>query len=67
VLHVEKLISRSTRENAERLLKMESEKLSKLKTELNEIIRKNDYRFRNEEWGAERDAWLRALNRLTRL
>jgi hypothetical protein len=66
MLHVEKVTALSTRENAELLLKTESEKLSKLKTELNEIIRKNDYRFRNEEWGAERDAWLRALNRLVR-
>ena len=66
MLHVEKVAAVATRDHAERLLSLESEKLNKLRTELNEIIRKNDYRFRNEEWGAERDAWLRALNRLTR-
>lgn len=32
--------------------------------ELNEFIRKNDYRFRDEPWGRERDAWLRALTAL---
>lgn len=32
--------------------------------ELDEFIRKNDYRFRDEPWGRERDAWLRALNAL---
>ncbi len=32
--------------------------------ELDEFIRKNDYRFRDEPWGQERDAWLRALNAL---
>jgi len=26
-----------------------------------EFIRKNDYRFRHETWGEERDAWLRAI------
>lgn len=28
---------------------------------LGEIIHKNDYRFRNEPWGEEADAWLRAI------
>ena len=33
----------------------------RLADELGEFIRKNDYRFRDEGFGAERDAWLRAL------
>jgi hypothetical protein len=66
VSHVESVAAAATRDHAERLLALESEKLNKLRAELNEIIRKNDYRFRNEEWGAERDAWLRAINRLTK-
>ncbi len=33
--------------------------------ELDEFIRKNDYRFRGEPWGRERDAWRRALGALT--
>ncbi len=28
---------------------------------LDEFIRKSDYRFRDEVWGEERDAWLRAI------
>ena len=32
--------------------------------ELDEFIRKNDYRFRDEPWGRERDAWRRALGAL---
>ncbi len=32
--------------------------------ELDEFIRKNDYRFRDEPWGRERDAWRRALTAL---
>jgi hypothetical protein len=29
--------------------------------ELSEFIRKSDHRFRHEEWGEERDAWIRAI------
>ena len=32
---------------------------------LSEFIRKNDTRFRDEPWGEESDAWLRALGALT--
>lgn len=34
--------------------------LHRLDNELSELIRKQDYRFRHEELGKERDAWLRA-------
>lgn len=37
--------------------------LEPLAADLAEIIRKNDYRFRHEEWGAEADGWRRALAR----
>jgi hypothetical protein len=33
----------------------------RLEDELGEFIRKSDYRFRDEGFGVERDAWLRAL------
>ena len=33
----------------------------RLVTHLDEFIRKNDHRFRDETWGEERDAWLRAI------
>jgi hypothetical protein len=32
-----------------------------LRAELDEFIRKNDYRFRDERMGAEGDAWVRAI------
>jgi hypothetical protein len=46
------------------LLASESEKLRRLVDELSEIIRKNDYRFRDEPWGPEKDAWIRATRKL---
>lgn len=35
--------------------------LEKLRAELGEYIRKNDYRFADEPFGSERDAWKRAI------
>jgi hypothetical protein len=46
------------------LIEAESGKLNRLVGELSEIIRKNDYRFRDEPWGAERDAGVRATGKL---
>jgi hypothetical protein len=46
------------------LLGSEAAKLSRLSQELAEVIRKHDYRFRDEPWGAERDAWIRATSKL---
>jgi len=42
----------------------ESDKLAGLREELSDLIRKNDYRFREEPWGPERDAWIRAARKL---
>jgi hypothetical protein len=36
-----------------------------LRDELGEFIRKNDYRFRDEPFGDEKDAWLRALEAIS--
>ncbi len=36
----------------------------RLVAHLDEFIRKNDYRFQGEDWGEERDAWLRAIEAL---
>jgi hypothetical protein len=33
----------------------------RLRADLQEFIRKNDYRFKNEGSGPEDDAWLRAI------
>ena len=62
--HLRLTLSASDNVNSGRLRQLQTEKLSFLKAELEEIIRKNDYRFRNEAWGDERDAWLRAIKLL---
>lgn len=43
------------------LLSVHRGKMERLRAELGEFIRKNDYRFINEGFGAERDAWRRAV------
>jgi len=46
------------------LLETERSNLERLQADLQEVIRKNDYRFHNEPWGPERDAWRRATAKL---
>jgi hypothetical protein len=43
------------------LLSIEEEILGKLRQELTEYVRKNDYRFAKEAFGQERDSWRRAV------
>jgi hypothetical protein len=43
------------------LLSIQEDILSKLRVELAEFIRKNDYRFAKETFGQERDSWRRAV------
>jgi hypothetical protein len=43
------------------LVTAQSAIMEKLRAELAEYIRKNDYRFAGESFGAERDAWRRAV------
>lgn len=66
VAHAERVMAQAAPAHAARLRQMESERLAALQAELDEIVRKNDYRFRGEAWGPERDAWLRALQKLSR-
>ncbi len=66
VPHVAQIVAASAPPAAARLLQLESAKLAALQTELEEIVRKNDYRFRGEAWGEERNAWKRALEKLRR-
>ena len=47
------------------LLSIHREKLESLRGELAEFIRKNDYRFNDEGFGAEGDAWRRAVGKVT--
>lgn len=46
------------------LLAAQREAWAALMTEVDEFIRKNDYRFQHEPRGDEHDAWLRALDAL---
>jgi hypothetical protein len=66
VAHVEMVLTTAGPTAATRLRELESRRLAQMQSELEEIIRKNDYRFRGEAWGAERDAWQRALLKLRR-
>jgi hypothetical protein len=49
---------------AERLTRLEKDKLSSLGAQLEEFIRKQDYRFPASSYGPERDSWRRALEKL---
>lgn len=64
--HTEQVAEAASPEVAKRLLALETQRLARLQAHLEEIIRKNDYRFRHEPWGEEKDAWLRALRKLIR-
>jgi hypothetical protein len=64
--HTEQILAASSPAIAGRLRQQEADRLAALQAELAEIVRKNDYRFRGESWGPERDAWLRALRKITR-
>lgn len=44
------------------LLSLSRENIERLHAELTELIRKNDYRFRDEPIGAEGDAWRRVVS-----
>ena len=64
VRHIENVAAKSQKEIAYRLIAFESERLKLLQNELEEFIRKNDYRFQHETMGAENDSWRRALTTL---
>ncbi len=64
VRHVEMLVSLARPPERARLIQLETEHLTRLKNELEEFIRKNDYRFREEPMGEEGDSWRRALLKL---
>lgn len=49
----------------EQLLSIHREKLESLRGELAKFIRKNDYRFKDEGFGAEGDAWRRTIIKVT--
>lgn len=51
-------------ETLDALIEMQAEINARLIAELDEFIRKNDYRFMAEGFGAEGDAWIRAIEQL---
>ena len=48
-----------------RLQRLEAAIMDRLKDELKEIMRKHDYRFSAEPLGPERDAWIRAIRKVS--
>ena len=46
------------------LIQRQMEKWESLRAELGEFIRKHDYKYNHEPWGAESDSWKRALEML---
>ncbi len=66
VPHIEQTASSAKPLDAARLYKLAVQPLNALRAELDAIIRHSDYRCRDEPWGGERDAWLRALSQLRR-
>ncbi len=51
-------------ETSNLLLSIHREKLESLRSELAEFIRKNDYRFKDEGFGAEGNSWKRAVEKI---
>jgi len=51
-------------ETSNLLLSLHRKKLESLSSELAEFIRKNDYRFKDEGFGAEGDSWKRAVEKV---
>ena len=47
------------------IITIETAKLNSLLVEVEEFLRKHDYRFSNEQFGKEGDSWIRAIEKLT--
>ncbi len=64
--HLSHLLRRTAgRQQTELILDLQWSKMEALRLELGEFIRKNDYRFRNESFDSERDAYRRAIEMVT--
>lgn len=59
--HLRQVLAMADREAAETLIAIQQAIWKRLLGELDEFIRKQDYRFREEPIGSERDSWIRAL------
>jgi DNA-binding transcriptional MerR regulator len=66
--HLREAIEHSSNQhNLRTLLDLQSEKVTSLRQQLAEFIRKNDYRFRDEAFGEERDSYRRAIEMIAGL
>ena len=64
-LHTTRVVETQNRHpQLRRLIALQQRKYAHLVGELEEFCRKHDYRFTHESWGAESDAWLRAIELL---
>jgi hypothetical protein len=50
---------------SDQLFAMEGNNLMGLWNELQEFIRKHDYRYSDEPYGSESNSWIRAIHKLT--
>ena len=64
IAHISALISLLSPQQADRVRMLAQKKITALQKELEEAVRKSDYRFLHEASGSERDAWLRAMQLL---
>jgi hypothetical protein len=62
--HLRLILGRAGRTEAQTLRAWQMAAYRELRGELDELIRKHDYRFAGEPIGAEGDAWLRAMARV---
>ena len=64
VPHLRIILSKcKDKELVKKLTDIHLEFYGKLNAELLSIIRKNDYRYAKEEWGTEKDAWIRVVEK----
>ncbi|MBI3763863.1 MAG: hypothetical protein HY260_18620, partial [Chloroflexi bacterium] len=60
--HLRRALELTRSESAfETLVTLERERLTAFLAELDEFLRKNDYRFRDEGFGPEGNSWRRAI------
>jgi hypothetical protein len=61
VPHGWELVKQSPRQRRNAVRQALAERAALLEAELQEVIRKHDYRYQDEGWGAEADAWSRGV------
>jgi hypothetical protein len=62
--HLRTVLLQGPESSAGRLVELQRQAWLNLESELDEFIRKNDYRFQGEAMGEEADSWKRAAHRL---